>query len=123
MDEKSFDFCCYGGWPCVVESATLIGEALHRGSPPDDPPAANLSGAILIDAVGLDASTGSALYMTHTDFTKARVDGDRNSPGTIRFDPAVLGGTFVLEPAQPLIGLGLAGLASRRFVTSRQIQS
>ena len=64
-----------------------------------------LSGAILANAVGLSSTTGSALYDINTDFA-----------GT-GFDPVAAGWTLVPVPEPStalLMGLGLAGLASRR---------
>ena len=65
----------------------------------------NLTGAILAGAVGLSSTTDSAFYDINTDFT-----------GT-GFDPVAAGWTLfpVPEPGTALLmGLGLAGLASRR---------
>ena len=64
---------------------------------------ANLSGASLANATHLALSGGAALYDLDTDFT-----------GT-GFDPVAAGWTLVPEPGTALLmGLGLAGLASRR---------
>ena len=66
---------------------------------------AGLNGAILASTFGLGDSFGSALYDINTDFT-----------GT-GFDPVVAGWTLVPVPEPStalLMGLGLAGLASRR---------
>ena len=63
---------------------------------------ANLTGANLSGA-DLTSTTGPALYDINTDFT---------STG---FDPVAAGWTLVPEPGTALLmGLGLAGLASRR---------
>jgi uncharacterized protein YjbI with pentapeptide repeats len=66
---------------------------------------ADLTGAILANATGLGDSFGAALYNIDTDFT-----------GT-GFDPVAAGWTLVPVPEPStalLMGLGLAGLASRR---------
>jgi uncharacterized protein YjbI with pentapeptide repeats len=66
---------------------------------------ADLTGAILANATGLGEFSGAALYDINTDFT-----------GT-GFDPVAAGWTLVPVPEPStalLMGLGLAGLASRR---------
>ena len=68
---------------------------------------ADLSGSDLFQAnltgADLTSTTGEPFYDLNTDFT-----------GT-GFDPVAAGWTFVPEPGTALLmGLGLAGLASRR---------
>ena len=66
---------------------------------------AGLTGAILANAIGLSTTFGSAFYDFNTDFTG------------IGFEPVAAGWTLVPVPEPStalLIGLGLAGLASRR---------
>ena len=71
---------------------------------------ADFSSAVLRDAVGLANTDGAALYDSETDFTHAWADLD----ATIPFDPVAAGWTLVPEPGTAfLLGLGLAGFASR----------
>ena len=81
--------------------ALLIGANLSGA----DLSIANLTDAILANAVGLGSTSGAASYNINTDFT-----------GT-GFDPVAAGWTLVPVPEPGtalLMGLGLAGLASRR---------
>jgi hypothetical protein len=69
---------------------------------------ANFSNAVLTNVIGLGSLSGSAFYNANTDFT-----GATDQFG--RFDPVAAGWTLVPEPSTALLmGLGLAGLASRR---------
>ena len=73
---------------------------------------AYLLGANLTGTTYLGATTGAAYYDASTDFTNAYSYDFAVSP---LFDPVVAGWIFVPEPSGALLmGLGLAGLASRR---------
>ena len=72
---------------------------------------ADFSDANLAEARGLGDTLGAPFYNLDTDFSGAWADYDQTTP----FDPVAAGWTLVPEPSTALLmGLGLAGLASRR---------